>query len=58
MMDWFQRTTYEAPGTVFLGPIAAGLLAGFAEVVGGQFYLTAAGERYLASLDQHREAAA
>lgn len=54
MTDSFQRIVYEA--TAFLGPIASAVLAGFAVVIFGEVYLTEAGERYLAQIDQ--EAAA
>lgn len=49
MIDWFQRSTYEA--TAFLGPIASALLAGFAVVIFSDVYLTPAGERHLAQID-------
>lgn len=44
------RFIYEA--TAFLGPIASALLAGFAIAICGDIYLTPAGERYLAVIDQ------
>ena len=58
MIEFFQRMTYEAPATVVLGPLTSALVAGFAEIIGGQIYLTAAGERYLADLDNSQEKAA
>ncbi|MGA7809654.1 hypothetical protein [Bradyrhizobium sp.] len=58
MFDFFQRATYEAPATVMFGPLASALFAGFAEIVAGRLYLTAAGARYLADLDRSQERAA
>jgi hypothetical protein len=50
MFDFWQRATYEASAS--LGPIASALMANFAIVIAGELYLTPAGERYLAALDQ------
>lgn len=48
-MDFIQRLTFEAPGTVMLGPALAAIGSGYAVMIGGQMFLTSAGERYLAS---------
>jgi hypothetical protein len=52
VIDALQRALYqEIP---FMGPVASALIAGFVVIVGGEIYLTPAGERYLAALDQER----
>jgi hypothetical protein len=50
-IDAIMCATFEAPATVVAGPVLAAIGCGFAVFIGGQLYLTPAGERYLAERD-------
>jgi hypothetical protein len=56
--DAIMRETFEAPVTVVAGPVLAAIGCGFAVFIGGQLYLTPAGERYLAERDRSKRALA
>ncbi len=47
MIEEMQRLVYESPAVMILGPVWSAVVAGFAVVIGGQLYITPAGERYL-----------
>lgn len=52
MSEWFQRAVYEAASMLMCGEQLSALAAGFAVLIGDEFYLTGAGERYLADMSE------